>query len=108
MVRRWGHENRHPQRVRCRALPTNRPGDDLAAAITTTLTGQGASLRDGDVVVIASKVVSIGEHRHRDLGTVSPGPGARGWQPARASPPRSSIARTRSAQLIPPQPKSGG
>ncbi|WNI18081.1 coenzyme F420-0:L-glutamate ligase [Actinacidiphila sp. ITFR-21] len=58
-------------------FPTIRPGDDLATAITTTLTGQGAGLRDGDIVVIASKVVSIAEDRHRDLSTVTPGPQAR-------------------------------
>lgn len=58
-------------------FPTIRPGDDLAAAITTVLNGQGAGLRDGDIVVIASKVVSIAEHRYRDLDTVTPGPKAR-------------------------------
>ncbi|SEG94866.1 coenzyme F420-0:L-glutamate ligase / coenzyme F420-1:gamma-L-glutamate ligase [Actinacidiphila yanglinensis] len=58
-------------------FPTIRPGDDLAATITTTLTGQGSALCDGDIVVIASKVVSIAEGRYRDLATVTPGPQAR-------------------------------
>jgi coenzyme F420-0:L-glutamate ligase/coenzyme F420-1:gamma-L-glutamate ligase len=40
-----------------------RPGDDLAAAIATALTAAGLALRDGDVLVVTSKIVSKAEGR---------------------------------------------
>ncbi|WNM26913.1 coenzyme F420-0:L-glutamate ligase [Demequina capsici] len=43
-------------------LPEVRPGDDLAALLLTALDG-GEPLRDGDVVVVTSKVVSKAEGR---------------------------------------------
>src|SRR5256885_9808753 len=46
-------------------LPEVGPGDDLAALIAAR-----ARLRDGDVVVVASKVVSKAEGRIRDLRSV--------------------------------------
>jgi coenzyme F420-0:L-glutamate ligase/coenzyme F420-1:gamma-L-glutamate ligase len=49
-------------------LPEVQPGDDLAALIA----GQ-AELRDGDVVVVAQKVVSKAEGRIRSLAEVRPG-----------------------------------
>lgn len=51
-------------------------GEDLAGAITEVLARTGAELRDGDIVVVASKVVSIAEKRYVDLRTVTPGPEA--------------------------------
>lgn len=45
-------------------LPTPhrvQPGDDLAALLLVTVAEQGLDLRDGDVVCVASKVVSLAE-----------------------------------------------
>jgi len=52
-------------------LPEVRPGDDLGRLIADL-----AQLRDGDVVVVAQKVVSKAEGRMRDLREVRPGPRA--------------------------------
>jgi coenzyme F420-0:L-glutamate ligase/coenzyme F420-1:gamma-L-glutamate ligase len=52
-------------------LPEVRPGDDLGRLIADQ-----ARLRDGDVVVVAQKVVSKAEGRVRDLREVCPGPEA--------------------------------
>jgi coenzyme F420-0:L-glutamate ligase/coenzyme F420-1:gamma-L-glutamate ligase len=54
-------------------FPEIQPGDDLGAAITDALTRTGTRLRDGDILVVASKVVSIAENRYADLATVVPG-----------------------------------
>jgi coenzyme F420-0:L-glutamate ligase/coenzyme F420-1:gamma-L-glutamate ligase len=51
-------------------LPLFRAGDDLAAAVKDGLSRDGLSLRDGDVVVVASKAVSRVEGRFVDLSTV--------------------------------------
>ncbi|MEW2626304.1 coenzyme F420-0:L-glutamate ligase [Streptomyces sp. NPDC048106] len=55
-------------------FPEVHPGDDLSGAISDVLARTGTELRDGDVVVVASKVVSIAEKRYVDLDgvTVSP------------------------------------
>lgn len=57
-------------------FPEVRTGDDLAGTITEALTRTGTTLRDGDIVVIASKVVSIAERRYVALADVTPGPDA--------------------------------
>ncbi|MGW4446254.1 coenzyme F420-0:L-glutamate ligase [Streptomyces sp. NPDC004682] len=57
-------------------FPEVRPGDDLSGAISDVLTRTRTDLRDGDVVVVASKVVSIAEKRHVDLAAVTPSPEA--------------------------------
>lgn len=57
-------------------FPELQPGDDLAGAITNVLSRTGIELRDGDIVVVASKVVSIAENRYVDLASVVPGPRA--------------------------------
>ncbi|MFF2963838.1 coenzyme F420-0:L-glutamate ligase [Streptomyces sp. NPDC057963] len=54
-------------------FPELQPGDDLAGTITGVLTRTGIELQDGDVVVVASKVVSIAEKRYVDLASVTPG-----------------------------------
>ena len=51
-------------------------GFDLVAGMLDCLAGGGASLRDGDVVVLAQKVVSKSEGRRIDLTTVAPSPRA--------------------------------
>lgn len=55
-------------------FPTVKNGDSIARLIATEFGSQ--TLQDGDVVVIASKVVSIEEHRSVDLRTVLPSPEA--------------------------------
>lgn len=57
-------------------FPTLQPGDDLASTITDVLTRTGTELRDGDIVVVASKAASIAEKRYVDLASVTPGPKA--------------------------------
>lgn len=54
-------------------FPSLQLGDDLVGAITDVLTRTGTELQDGDVVVVASKVVSIAEKRYVDLASVTPG-----------------------------------
>jgi coenzyme F420-0:L-glutamate ligase/coenzyme F420-1:gamma-L-glutamate ligase len=53
-------------------LPEVRPGDDLAAMI-----GAAVELEDGDILVVAQKVVSKAEGRVRLLADVRPGERAR-------------------------------
>lgn len=53
-------------------FPELQMGDDLAGTIASVLTRTGAELQDGDVVVVASKVVSIAEKRYVDLTSVVP------------------------------------
>jgi coenzyme F420-0:L-glutamate ligase/coenzyme F420-1:gamma-L-glutamate ligase len=57
-------------------VPEVRAGDDLAAIIAAAL-GAGEKLREGDVLVIAHKVVSKAEGRTRALADVDPQPQAR-------------------------------
>lgn len=58
-------------------FPTICEGDDLAAVIARTLTDRDAALREGDIVVIASRAVSVAEKRRVDLATIVPGAQAR-------------------------------
>ncbi|MGA5819928.1 coenzyme F420-0:L-glutamate ligase [Kitasatospora sp. NPDC094028] len=57
-------------------FPDVEMGDDLAGVILGAADAAGAELRDGDIVVVASKVVSVAEKRYVDLTTVSPSPEA--------------------------------
>ncbi|MBX6386885.1 MAG: coenzyme F420-0:L-glutamate ligase [Microbispora sp.] len=54
-------------------FPEIHMGDDLAAVITGVLTRTGIQLRNGDILVVASKVVSIAEKRYVDLSGITPG-----------------------------------
>ena len=47
-------------------------GDDIGAAIVAAASGDGLTLRDGDVVVVAQKIVSKSEGRVVALDTVTP------------------------------------
>ncbi len=61
--------------LRLRALPgipEVRPGDDLCALLVAALRSGGETLRDGDVVVLAQKIVSKSEGRLVELATVTP------------------------------------
>jgi coenzyme F420-0:L-glutamate ligase / coenzyme F420-1:gamma-L-glutamate ligase len=53
-------------------IPMIKAGDDLAAIILDALRSSEHSLRAGDVVVLAQKIVSKAEGRMVDLRTVSP------------------------------------
>jgi len=53
-------------------MPTIEPGDDLFEAIASSLAGAKTELADGDVIVIASKVVSRAEGCFVDLGDIVP------------------------------------
>lgn len=57
-------------------LPIVMPGDDLAGLVTEALRRQGLQLRQGDVVVVAQKVVSRAEGRLVPLRQVEPSPAA--------------------------------
>ena len=57
-------------------LPIVAPGDDLGALLVGALDAAGFPLRDGDVVAIASKLVSRAEGRFVALGSVVPSPRA--------------------------------
>lgn len=54
-------------------FPDVQPGDDLAQLILQSLLAAGITLEDGDVLVIAHKVVSKAEGRVVNLAKVSPG-----------------------------------
>jgi coenzyme F420-0:L-glutamate ligase/coenzyme F420-1:gamma-L-glutamate ligase len=53
-------------------LPLVNPGDDLAALIAITLANNELTLQDGDVLVLAQKIVSKAEGRLVNLTTVTP------------------------------------
>ncbi|HYG84977.1 MAG TPA: coenzyme F420-0:L-glutamate ligase [Azospirillum sp.] len=57
-------------------LPLVQPGDDLAALLTDALERAGLQLTDGDVLVVAQKIVSKAEGRLRRLTDVVPSPRA--------------------------------
>ncbi len=58
-------------------LPLIRAGDDLATLIAQAIQRMGERLHEGDVVVIAQKIVSKAEGRLVDLRTIRPGPDAK-------------------------------
>lgn len=53
-------------------IPAVAPGDDLPALIAAALTQSGSALAEGDVLVVAQKIVSKSEGRFVDLHTVTP------------------------------------
>ncbi|MCP4327962.1 MAG: coenzyme F420-0:L-glutamate ligase [Alphaproteobacteria bacterium] len=53
-------------------IPPVKRDDDIAALIGDALIAQGETLVDGDIVVIAQKIVSKAEGRCIDLATVTP------------------------------------
>ena len=68
-----------PGELRVRAIagvPRIRPGDDLGALLAEAIARSGESLRDGDVVVVAQKIVSKAEGRIVRLAAVVPSPRA--------------------------------
>jgi coenzyme F420-0:L-glutamate ligase/coenzyme F420-1:gamma-L-glutamate ligase len=57
-------------------FPLVRPGDDLAATIIEVMDRGGVEPVEGDVLVVAQKVVSKTEGRYLDLATLTPSPRA--------------------------------
>ena len=60
------------QLIAVAGIPLIEPGTDLVSLICDVTENQGRSLRDGDVVVVAQKIVSKAEERYVDLATVEP------------------------------------
>ncbi len=59
-----------------KGVPMVKPGDDLTTVVLTALANEGFALIDGDIVVLAQKIVSKAEHRQIKLADVAPGPEA--------------------------------
>ncbi len=55
-----------------RGFPLVNPGDDLSALIAGTIQKNGFVLTDGDIIVLAQKIVSKAENRLVNLRTVQP------------------------------------
>jgi len=53
-------------------IPLIRPGDHLADILLSSLDAGGITLQDGDIIVLAQKIVSKAEGRLVDLATVMP------------------------------------
>jgi coenzyme F420-0:L-glutamate ligase/coenzyme F420-1:gamma-L-glutamate ligase len=53
-------------------IPMIQPGDDLAAILEESLLRAGIQLEDGDVLVLAQKIVSKAEGRLVNLATIQP------------------------------------
>jgi coenzyme F420-0:L-glutamate ligase/coenzyme F420-1:gamma-L-glutamate ligase len=53
-------------------IPLVNPGDNVADLIADALAASGLSLRSGDILVIAQKIVSKAENRFADLRDVAP------------------------------------
>ena len=68
-----------PGEIRVRGIsgvPRVRPGDDLGPLLAEAITRSGETLRGGDVVVVAQKIVSKAEGRIVRLADVVPSPRA--------------------------------
>jgi len=57
-------------------IPLIRPGDDLASILLDQLVAAGIDLVNGDIIVLAQKIVSKAENRLVNLQDVTPSPGA--------------------------------
>jgi coenzyme F420-0:L-glutamate ligase/coenzyme F420-1:gamma-L-glutamate ligase len=57
-------------------IPLVKPGDDLGILVTEAANAAGLSLNDGDVLVVAQKIVSKAEDRFVRLRDVAPSPRA--------------------------------
>ena len=53
-------------------IPQIEPGDNLAGIISTSVTENGLFLQDGDILILAQKIVSKSEGRLVNLTTVKP------------------------------------
>lgn len=62
--------------IAVRGLPNVEPGDDLAGLILDAIDKAGDTLADGDVLVLAQKIVSKAEGRFVRLADITPSPEA--------------------------------
>ncbi|TLN09909.1 coenzyme F420-0:L-glutamate ligase, partial [bacterium] len=53
-------------------IPLIKPGDDLAEILLASLVDNDLSLQDGDILVLAQKIVSKAENRLVNLTQVEP------------------------------------
>jgi coenzyme F420-0:L-glutamate ligase/coenzyme F420-1:gamma-L-glutamate ligase len=90
-------------------IPLVRPGDDLADLCIQALQRAEISLSDGDILVLAQKIVSKAEGRLVNLVTVEPGPAALQLASQADKDPRlvelilgesSEVSRTRPGTII--------
>jgi coenzyme F420-0:L-glutamate ligase/coenzyme F420-1:gamma-L-glutamate ligase len=90
-------------------IPTVRPGVDLAELILEATARTGIALRDGDILVLAQKIVSKAEGRLARLRDVEPSARARELAAATAKDPRvielilresTEVVRARSGVII--------
>lgn len=90
-------------------LPLVQPGDDLSALILQGLQQAGLTLQDGDILVLAQKIVSKAEGRLVNLAQVTPSPRALELAAQTAKDPRlvevilgesRSVLRTRPGTII--------
>jgi coenzyme F420-0:L-glutamate ligase/coenzyme F420-1:gamma-L-glutamate ligase len=58
-------------------VPEIVPGDDVGAVLARCVRAQGEALRDGDIVLVAQKIVSKSEGRFRALSDIVPSAEAR-------------------------------
>ena len=57
-------------------MPTIKSRDDISAIINNSIRQNGILLKEGDVVCVASKIVSISEDRYIDLSKITTTPEA--------------------------------
>ena len=53
-------------------IPLIKPGDDIVEIIFTSLEGNKFQLKDGDILVIAQKIISKSENRYAYLNKIIP------------------------------------
>ena len=61
-----------PDTARADGVPVVRPNDDLAAIVDDAIAAIGETLDDGDIIVVAQKIVSKAEGRIVDLRNIVP------------------------------------
>ena len=83
-----------------RGLPEIRPGDDLAAMIGAALEASGLAVADGDVLVVAQKVVSKAEGHLVPLAGVEPSALARRFAEDHDKDPRQVEVVLREARRV--------
>ena len=81
-------------------LPEVRPGDDLAALVLQALSASKLDLEDGDVLVVAQKVVSKAEGQLVSLATIEPSALARQFADAYGKDARQVEVVLREARRI--------
>lgn len=80
-----------PQRMTVTAIagiPAIQPGDELSSILLDAFEANGETPVDGDVIVVAQKVVSKAEGRYRNLADVDPSPRAKQLAEAVEKDPR--------------------